>query len=87
MNKFVYLEFEIKGMNGKPMIASKGYFNTDYIVSIRKPFKYREIEMHTGCIDDLGIRAGTKTFVLTKRTFDNLLKELGIKDMSEVIDE
>lgn len=76
MSKFVYLEFEIKGMDDKPMVASKGYFNTDYIVSIRYPYKYREVEMHTGCIDDLGIKTGTKTFVITKKTFDNLLKEL-----------
>ena len=79
MGKFVYLEFEIKGMDDKTMVASEGYFNTDYIVSIRKPFKHREVEMHTGCIDDLGIKTGTKTFTLTKKTFDNLLKELGIE--------
>lgn len=79
MKKFVYMEFEIKGMNNEPMVASEGYFNTDYIVSIRYPFNYREVEMHTGCVDELGIKTGTKTFTLTKKTFDNLLKELEIE--------
>lgn len=78
MKKFVYTEFEIDGLDKKPLIASKGYLNTDYIASIPIPFKNRQIEIHTGCIEN-GITSGTKYYKLTKSSFDNLLKELGIE--------
>lgn len=34
MSKFVYVELEIKGFDEKIFIASRGYLNVDYIVSI-----------------------------------------------------
>lgn len=79
MAKFVYAEFEGKDLDGKSIVLEKGYLNIDYIVSILMPFKYRKVELHTGCIDEIGSDTGTKYYTLTRDTFKNLLIELGIE--------
>lgn len=81
MTKFIYVEFEGKGLNEETLILSKGYLNIDYIVSIPIPFKYRQVELHAGCPDDMNITSGTKYYTLSKNTFDNLIKELDIKEV------
>lgn len=78
MTKFVYIELEGKGLDEEPIILGKGYLNIDYILTIPIPFSERKIEIHTGCIDELGISSGSKYYTLTKKTFINLLNELGI---------
>lgn len=80
MSKFVYVEFEIKGMNNKSIVASKGYLNIDYIVSIPVPLSNRMVELHTGCIDEMEITSGTKYYTLTEKTFNNLIKKLDLKE-------
>lgn len=80
MSKFIYVEFEIKGLDNETLISSKGYLNTSYIVSVPVPFSNRMIELHTGCIDKMGITSGTQYYTLTEKTFKNLLKELNLKE-------
>lgn len=83
MTKFVYVEFEGKGLYNETLVLSKGYLNVDYIVSIPMPFKYRQVELNTGCVDDMNITSGTKYYTLTEKSFNSLLKELNLEEKKD----